>query len=1776
MKKEDIDRYLSKMKSGISDEEKIQISKEFYETYVRDHMVMNSDGSVKKFKDLTVGLMADYINSGALSLVFSTCVSEIENMAEVIRTSFASASSHFVENEKYLNEYRSILANFVKNQDALGKNPTQKQIDIYDEILLRHVNNFRNRNGQMDEETKALVKGFFSRLPNESTIRNTRFFKENLSADLQNQPDMLEVLPKKSKDDYEREINSFTRNIHGEIINFRRYDAIVNEYLTFYGNSVSAEKKQEYLRNIMDYQFAGEIHLSKTYTEYFSRSQNEEDKAILKIFDKKIIKECFARLYESDEEDIIFTDYESQLIDSYLERGMVKNPDAFDFNTGRGDIRAPSQIPGKTQLEKDLEFLFDSSDTDTIDIAKYIIRLKEVYSRRYSFEEPDDPIANKLYKTIKDMDITAILEQNLKSITSKNADANTRNANGLTVADCADIALELMLEANFSKGSIVISQIEDSQERDRKKNENKNRYNEFDLDSFDFRLDLAKDEFKYLASILNESGRNIYDSRAMRKMAELYVDRVDDFDNVSTYDKERITKYIETVAIKPGFNLFNEQGISDLLQTIAIRNNRTSTYYLNKTLKETVSKNPSYSISLDDAQKQADRFVSEFSNKPIDQSREADFDKFLIHLSKIKLESEKEKFVLPRKYVDFLLKQIIDPNSVVNMRRDKYTGVAERVVEDFAKLDNIDINGLDGFEYTYKTRDYLNHDRTMGVQYSTVIESKRDRIKRLFYGDLSPINTVYHENIHMTQRYRLANMPTDYKEYIMHKERTIRNVSSDYYEDNYKLYYMEIEARERAAQKTAAYIGKTLLPTSVTTIADSLRDDVVDLFSKKYRDMQQDYEKEAAEEATLYEQGKHKKDKDGETKTVHDILDNVAGPTKISNNISLNPGLRYEYEINGYKRTLKEQIDFALNPNFRINLDLMREIIRENYKENPNNTLGSLQAIIQYAKGNTNQKQNAFLEGILEDHLLIGIEKYNERISELTDNELNSRVELSAFYDISEVLRLHEEGVKLPAILTVPDEQGKIPIDKLRETAEKLQERVPNIEKAAEALHRFEYNEDGTKKTLDEQTRMFNTQKTGLSFNVIKESLESNRSIKDEGLYYLPNCFDKNIPDNKKKFYDDFLKDNLANHVLAYRDSLKNRGSKCKIEDIETYGFIKTLKNMIEKNDKTFSVFNSNKRLLSCVNETLDVIKGTKDRYGRVAKKGKWPDIEQKLEFTRLYYKQRFSNITDAMKFAKENPKAMNYELMADFIKNDGLVNNDKNLDLLKVVLEEFGSGKNTTEELDFRNRIIKENIATSVDNYMNEFQNNPDMKYIDVCEKYRLTKIFVNYAKKNPEEKLTQSLKTKEQDGKSGLEKLEELQKVVKEKYPNIDREREILPKYVANLDGKKYTFEDQIFAGLNPDSNIDLKLMRIAIRESGTITQTGSLNPLRYIDSYKMMANIGYKNYDGTYSSDLAKHYFVEDVINDNIHACIDAYQERLASGQEMDKEQLMQDYYTASFLAMDYDKSFMYMEGFRLGFQSHDKQGKTPITKLKEIRETLERMPGLQTEYNQYRFKEDGNQRSLAEMIDYARDNSGKIILPFMQTVARETDVAKEDNSLSALESLNKFIHIASDNREVDFINGVIKNCLPTCIDNFAQTLEDKGRKRTDSDLIAYQNIVTYLNTSKDNKKIVKTEQQTVPNRQDGTEQEGTEQTGEEETKKTITERLEEIKSMMDERWPGIDVAAAKLDSKRNKAGFLGRSTAYDQLKKIKVSAAGKNKAAEMEAKMAEKKQEIEYDG
>ena len=1742
MKKEDIDLYLSKMNSKISDEEKRVITRDFYNIFLNDHIIMNANGTVSKLKDMTFSLLNHIVGTGALNLAFSVGISEIENMANIIRPCITTARD--VDKTKFLKQFNTTVEKFIKNPEALTENPTQEQINIYDENLVRYVDEVIVTKGKLDDETKSIVNAFFEKIPDEKTRKNTLFYKKNMSIELQNKPDIAEVLPKKSKEEYKQIIDSFARNVHGEIVNFRTYDSVVNEYLTFYGDSISRDEKASYLKDIMDYQFSGEIHLSKTYTEYFSKSQRQEDKDILKEYDRKIVKECFARLYENKKEDIKFTEYESELLDKYLERKMIPNPKRKEPITA-ASLQEPTYIEDKTQLEKDLEYLFDSSDTEIIDIAKYIIRLKD----RYIQQIPNDPIAKKLHETIKDLNITEILERNLKDFSDRNADAEAINSNGLTVIDCADIALELMLEASFFHGSYVISKIDDGQE-DSKKEEKDFNY------SF-----LDRNEFKYLGSLLNQAGRSIHDSRAMRKMVELYVDRIDEYQNVDDIYLKNIFKYINAVVTKPDFNLFKEQGVSDLLQLIALEKDSRLSFYAMDAINNALDQNPNYAINLEDAQEQADRFVREFSNKPIDSSREEDFDKFLINLSKIRLSAEEEKFVLPREYVNFLIKQTIDFNSVINTKRDKYTGVAERAIEELGKLDNIDFNGLEGLEYTYKTRDYLSSDRTVGIHHGETVESKRNQVRKLFKGDLTSINTMHHENTHMTQRYRLDRMPTDYKEYLMQKERIIRSESPEYYTENYSLQYIEIEARERAAQKTAAYIGNNLLSTSVTSIAEYLRNSVVDLFTKKYKDMQQKYVEMSEKESTLYEPGLNKKDKNGKVKTINEILD-TNSLTVIANNMKSNPGLRYEYDIDGKKRNLSDQIDFALNPNIKIDRNLMREIIRENEKTSPDSNLGILQAAIEYSTASRYKSKKEFLEGVLDDNLLNGINRFKTHIKK--GQTLNSRNDLIAYYKMSELLKLHEQGKKLPNILDIPTRNGKTPIDAIKEMTLLMEEKNPHIKESAEALHKFEFNENGTKKTLQEQIIMFNTKILGLEIPVVQESLKSNRNVKENGLEFLPYCFLKNIPENKQSFYNQFLNENLANSILYYRDSLQNRDPKCNLSDIETYRCLLVLQNWSKNAPNNRTVLNNiDARTARCINQTLK-------KVGE-----KWSNINQKLDFFELYQAQGFNDITGPLEFAKINPKHVDYEIVRDSIKQSEAIKKDCTLELLTSALNIFLSKKQSGAEVQFINGVLKDNVKLSVDNYINVLQNDPNIKYSDVCEKYNTVKFYSEYIKKHPNSNLLNGLKVTDKDGKNGIDRIEELKNMMEEKYPKIDIDSRFIQTYVKKEDGTELTFDEQMTMALNPNNNVHLDVMKNIIREHGSLEKVTSLSAFNDILKYRMMANIGRKDLDGTYSTDTSKKFFVDDVYTENLHAYIDSYQKRLSNNEITDKEQLLTDYYTATFLVMDFEKTNMMMSGPGISFTTIDENGKTAIDKIREIRDSLERNPEIGTEYNQCKFKEDGTTRTLSEMIDYARENSAKVVLPFMNTVIRETDVAKDDNSLGMLESLNKFIHIASEEREVKFINDVIKDCLPTCIDNYNKSLEDVSRSKTESDLIAYQNIVTYLSTSKTkNEQQPKNQSNSKLDDKETNEQETLEAS--EDSKQTITERLEDIKSKMEERWPGIDIEAEKLDNKRNRVGFLGKSTIYDQLKKNKVSVVGKRQAAAIEAKIAEAKHEIEYDG
>ena len=162
---------------------------------------------------------------------------------------------------------------------------------------------------------------------------------------------------------------------------------------------------------------------------------------------------------------------------------------------------------------------------------------------------------------------------------------------GLRKIDYADIALSLMLESDFEKGLLELST-------------------------------------KEIEKTFYENGRNIHDSRAIRKLVELYVQKPE-LQKSNPLLEDQIFKYVLTVSSKPDFNLFTEQGISDLMQ-LANTQNSAFGRSISRLLKKSLTTNPNYSMSLQDANQYVNDFMNNVGETAIDSSKEAEFDKFLV------------------------------------------------------------------------------------------------------------------------------------------------------------------------------------------------------------------------------------------------------------------------------------------------------------------------------------------------------------------------------------------------------------------------------------------------------------------------------------------------------------------------------------------------------------------------------------------------------------------------------------------------------------------------------------------------------------------------------------------------------------------------------------------------------------------------------------------------------------------------------------------------------------------------------------------------------------------------------------------------------------------------------------------------------------------------------------------------------------------------------------------------------------------------------------------
>lgn len=966
MDKKEIDIYLKKINETQDKAEKLSITREFLDLIYNSIGFVNQNGNVMFLKNSNdiINYLVEISGTSIINEIGAAYIPGLSYlMGEIVNRS--NASNKESEATKINKHVDGLLSNF----EALLENPTNEQIDIVDFLLVKSISESLKSNTPITEKTQLATKNFFYKLPNLTNFRKTFVYSKCILDNMQEREDVKNLIPKLSIEEYREIIRMLD-----ESDDYFEYDDTVNEYLSFYGESeeVDFDEKERLFYSIVKKFGEGCLIDSNTYSKYFMKTETNENLTFLHAKKSVIMREVLARIFESDGTEFRTIDYEKK----YFEMFFLP----YNYKVKNGNEEFEETYHG--EFQEMLSDLFHHDGEYWADIAKYSIRLKNIFNYK---NRPNEPFLAKVYDHIKTLDIYDSLRENLnpeklREITLSNPetlfeiaetlgipytekerkrkidfyndmkdngyDPNISNS-GLRRIDVADIALSLMLESDPTR---AISEFYDVQ----------------NINSF------------------SQYGKNIYDSRSSRKLIEIYIDNK--FANLGRQIEPLIKQIVNQITLNSNFNIFNEREISELLQIGYLERTKFGKEIL-ELVRSNLLKNPSYQISDEEARSNVNEFIKKIGTNPIGIDNETDFDKFLTSLTQIRINSKDG--IMPEEVVDFLINQSLRPDSIINLKNDKYEKVPERAIEDLGKIDITRRYNKQKLEYIYITRDYIDKADVNGQQSSDNnnkrVIIKTAKIKRMSKGDISALDTLFHENTHVIRKYKILEPSEEYMEYLMKKELLIELSEGEaYYNRNYKMFLEEIEARQMGARLSAEYIGKIISQNQVIDLANSLRQNITETLISKFENQRKRYSQIAIREFNSYRKGLFKKDTDGQTRTINEIFDKKVQEHKMNFATfrNIEPMAVYEYRFDGQKKSFPEQINTVSNTisDDAKELDFIRAIINYSGTSKDADALQTLVAIDNLidTSGDKNSNRSKFIAEIIGPNLPDIIARYGK------------------------------------------------------------------------------------------------------------------------------------------------------------------------------------------------------------------------------------------------------------------------------------------------------------------------------------------------------------------------------------------------------------------------------------------------------------------------------------------------------------------------------------------------------------------------------------------------------------------------------------------------------------------------------------------------------------------------------------------------------------------------------------------------------------------------------
>ena len=648
------------------------------------------------------------------------------------------------------------------------------------------------------------------------------------------------------------------------------------------------------------------------------------------------------------------------------------------------------------------DYIASLSENDQIGIkiANNLIELNkyelDIYRRNFT------PFIKDMYQFVSKISLYECLLMNFDE--SKLYDTSV-DSNGLTNFDYADIALGLIAK-------------------------------------YDLRIGINEIRDEGTKQLYERHGRDVYDSRGIRTLVTRYIDEFRDESKDRNEELERICiDFVRNVSRKFDFNLFSDQECSDIIQLAKIGRNSFAKELENE-IRQGMNENPEYNMSVDEAIVYISSFLRKVGERPIGSNLEIEFDKFLKALSVIRINNEGG--LIPQNINEFLIRQAMNKMSIINSNEKKYASVFERVIENYALNDVI----LDGGESDkiplYFVRDYLGKEGVEGERGEDHITSKRSSIHSILDCRMDGLDTIFHENAHFGQESRKIKFAVDsYKDYMMVKEDVIRERNSEFYKKNYFSMYMEVDAREKAAEKVIRFIDITLKPKLSDKLGSGMREDIVSGFERKYDRIREEYEKIRENERENYQYIDIKEYGLGQD-TVHSIFERVLGSAVIAKAVEKYPALQCEYKPNGIKRRISGQLDFIREHREELKMPVMTELLvkTKDERENVGRDECVFSALDRWMEVAESNEEVEFVNEISSQ--VISAEIYRFWTSEQIQRYVNSNDGYKAYVGITNVLKKAEKDNKWDGFIKKDDDRENL-MDLLNQVKNGLEEKFPEF-----------------------------------------------------------------------------------------------------------------------------------------------------------------------------------------------------------------------------------------------------------------------------------------------------------------------------------------------------------------------------------------------------------------------------------------------------------------------------------------------------------------------------------------------------------------------------------------------------------------------------------------------------------------------------------------------------------------------------------------------------------